>query len=264
MRIIYLISSLFFFSENNLLSKTVDAYPLSSIVLDDKIKFSSVSGVYFFGKVCRLKSEINALNEITEIYFEICDVEYASIKAFYNYPYFRPGNYMEIASKMKSNDIICFKIEEVAQILMYSETNSSLVLKGSMEYQNDCNFVPTIQIAEYRKNDFFKNIDNKHLNKSYVGQIVRVSGVMKYLNIGKKSFAITIENSFHSYLISINLSKIVGENKKKLINKIKKIRNMNHPRLKSTGYVKSHQYGYALSGVTQLELESNDFVILSN
>ena len=242
--------NLFFY--NQLMGKTFDAYPISAIITNNNLKFNSLEKYYFFGKVCSLETKKNAFGEIIDYVYRICDVENTRIISDYSM-FSIPDDYNEFASTLKLNQILCFKIIELDGIEI-QESFAQIVSKR--EYVNDCNFTS----KNIGKNIFLNKIEDETLHKSYVGQIVSVIGIMHDIEIGKTSIYITLKNQLNTFWLRIKVDNLNKNKKNKLFKKIKKIRNMNFPELKSTGFV-NYQW-YQSSNKTIFRLDNKDFEIV--
>ena len=139
MRVIYLICILIFLSQNSLLSKTVDAYPLFSIIYEEKIKFSELEKYVFYGRVCKEDISKNALDEVSAIYYKVCDTKYPEIKLDLNY--YPNDDYQggHLDHSLKINDTICFQITE--PVIQFPNWIMLPLGKESFKLKENCNLL---------------------------------------------------------------------------------------------------------------------------
>jgi hypothetical protein len=262
MRVIYLICILIFLSQNSLLSKTVDAYPLFSIIYEEKIKFSELEKYVFYGRVCKEKKYKNALDEVSAIYYKVCDTKYPEIKLDLTYfPNDDDSAFPEhLDHSLKINDTICFQITD--PVIDFPDWIQVPLGKESFKLKENCNLLNDRKKSALKN----KNINQNNLNEvniSLVGQKINYSGVMKSIKVYSWVEILLLGNTseFPQVMCSFDLERLSKNTRNEIIKKIKKIRNMNFPKLQCEGLVTKHQFVY---NETKIWIETKNIQIVSD
>ncbi len=224
-------------SQNTLLGKTVNAYRISSIFYDEDIKFSELFKYYFYGYVCDIKIEKNALGEISSANFDICDVENSSNTAS-RQRHYDAGEEYNIMAREKNihGRKLCFKIKDT-KILRMAETYNSVYFR-SIEFKENCKFISKINYSKSQN-----KINGELLHKSFIGENVNVIGLVNDMYIGGDYIRITLKNKSSEYNCDMPMYRQeVEKNKDRLFKVIKKIRDKNNVELGCHGRVFDHSY----------------------
>ncbi len=258
MRVIYLICILFFLSQNILLSKTVDAYPLFSIMYDEKIEYNALEKYTFYGRVCEKKINKNALGEIKEINYFACDTDFPEVKLDI-------FNFTSNNTTLDLNQIICFKIISTHFI------GSGITMSANIvKLVQNCNLIDERKRSKLKTTNFTKH-NLSRVNISLEGEKISFSGKMKIINFDGDPIQIGFidRSGLGGINCNIHFEKnsffgvpgMTESEKKEMIKKIKKIRNLKNPKLTCTGDVVYHLYG-AEHGFTTLLMRANDLKII--
>ena len=259
MRVIYLICILIFLSQNSLLSKTVDAYPLFSIIYEEKIKFSELEKYVFYGRVCKEDISKNALDEVRAIYYKVCDTKYPEIKLDLNY--YPNDDYQggHLDHSLKINDTICFQITD--PVIDFPDWIQVPLGKESFKLKENCNLLNDRKKSTLKN----KNINQNNLNEvniSLVGQKINYSGVMKLIEVDSWVYIRLLGNTkFSKVECSFNLERLSKNTRNEIIKKIKEIRNMNFPKIQCEGLVTNHNFRY---NDTYLKIDTKNIQIVND
>ncbi|SVD87486.1 uncharacterized protein METZ01_LOCUS440340, partial [marine metagenome] len=221
-------------SQSTLFGKTVNAYRLSSIFYDEDIKFSQLFKYYFYGYVCDVEIDKNALGEISDANFAICDIDNPSNKAIREAWNDAGEDYNNMA---KRNNIhgkkLCFRILDLAGIVMHKSWIR--VHFKSIEFKENCKYINQIN---YSKS--LKEINGEIPNQSYAGKKVDLVGTIENLSILSDSFSFELKNKSSEYNCLISMYGLSDELKEKIIHKVKIIRNKKNSVIRCYGTVESH------------------------
>ena len=186
----------------------------------------------------------NALDEVSAIYYKVCDTKYPEIKLDLNY--YPNDDYQggHLDHSLKINDTICFQITD--PVIVFPDWIMVPLGKKSFKLKENCNLLNDRKKSTLKN----KNINQNNLNEvniALVGQKIIYSGVMKSIKVdsswvyirllGNTSEFAQVECSFDSERLSKNT-------RNEIIKKIKKIRNMNFPKLQCEGLVTKHYFSY--------------------
>jgi len=254
MKIVITFILLIIISQNTLFGKTVNAYRLSSIFYDEEIKFTQLFKYYFYGYVCEVEIDKNALGEISDANFAICDIDNPSNKARREVWNDAGEDYNNMA---KRNNIhgkkLCFKILDIAGISMHEIRNS--VHFKSIEFKENCKYINQIN---YSKS--LEEINGEIPNQSYAGKKVDLVGTIENLLILSDSFSFDLKNKSSEYKCVINMYGLSDELKEKIIHKVKVIRNKKNSVIRCYGTVLSHFFVW---GYHTIQMETYNFDIIS-
>lgn len=254
MKIVIPFILLIIISQSTLFGKTVNAYRLSSIFYDEDIKFSQLFKYYFYGHVCDVEIQKNALGEISSADFDICDVEIPNNKATRE-RYYDAGEDYNIMARLKNihGKKLCFKIKDIEHMSMFKTRNT--VHFRSIDFKENCKFINKIN---YSKS--LEELNGELPNHSYAGKNVDLVGSIDDLKIYSDSFLFELKNKSSEYNCLIDMYGLSDELKDKLIQKVKIIRNKKNSVIRCYGPVSHHWYYWKNHKIEKIKAYDFDII----
>jgi hypothetical protein len=241
--------------------KANEAHPISSIFVNDKIKFNKLSKYLFYGNFCNIEKKKDLLSGVNKIErVDICDVNENSYYIFGGYGLNDISKeissvYIDIA--IDNNSELCFRI--IKYQLISLGRNNGFIGNGMSPMIVD--FVKNCNKLKYEKKDkkYFKKIGNEKVHKNYFGERITVYGESEGVVHGEGSpFAFNLYNG-SNHFVCVYWHYI--HKSEKVLNVLREIKNGSSKNVSCHGRVSDIIYRRS-NGILQWEIETSDMDII--